>query len=143
MIPECKKVIKCGNSLFGEKSLVSVKLMDKPDILVGEIASFNVRGFFLDMSISEQGQTRWIDFSHVESIENAKKKTEANQVHHEFLQEAAEIVRNEFLQHGDWYNALVKSIVGYLLEKQGNARICDIAEGLAKRLIGEDENATD
>lgn len=143
MIPECKKVIKYGNSLFGEKSLVSVKLMDKPNILFGEIASFNVCGFFLEMSISEQGQARWIDFSHVESIENAEKKVEENQVHPEFLQEAAEIVRNEFLQHGDWYNALVQSITGYLIETQGNARICDIAEGLAKRLIGDGEDGID
>lgn len=64
-------------------------------------------------------------------------------MHSESLQEAAEIVRNEFLQHGDWYNALVKSIMGYLMETQGNARICDIAEGLAKRLIGDEEYGTD
>lgn len=143
MITECKKVIKYGNSLFGEKSLVFVKLMDNPNILFGEIGFFNVCGFFLDMSISEQRHIWWIDFSHVESIENAKKKVEANQVNLEFLQAEAGIVRNEFLQHGDWYNALVKSITGYLIETQGNARICDIAEGLAKRLIGDEEDGID
>lgn len=64
-------------------------------------------------------------------------------MHPESLQEAAEIVRNEFLQHGDWYNALVTAIMGYLMETQDNARICDIAEGLAKRLIGDEEDGID
>lgn len=64
-------------------------------------------------------------------------------MHPESLQEAARIVRNKFLQDGDWYNAMVQSITNYLIETQGNARICDIAEGLAKRLIGDEEYGTD
>lgn len=73
-------------------------------------------------------------------IENANVSIKDYQ---KILQKSATIMRNEFLKHGDWYNALVKSITGYLMGTQGNARICDIAEGLAKRLIGDEEYGTD
>lgn len=53
------------------------------------------------------------------------------------LQEAAGIVRSELLHHSAWYDALVSSIAGYLKEVSDGTGLYDIAEGLAKRLIGD------
>lgn len=52
------------------------------------------------------------------------------------LQEAAEVVRNEFMQKGDWYNALVASIHGYLQEIDGSIPYDKMAEELANRIVG-------
>lgn len=52
------------------------------------------------------------------------------------LQEAAEVVRNEFLQKGDWYNALVASIYGYLWEVDGSIPYDQMALELANRIVG-------
>lgn len=52
------------------------------------------------------------------------------------LREAADIVRNEFLQKGDWYNALVASIYGYLCESDGSVPYDQMAIELADRIIG-------
>lgn len=59
-------------------------------------------------------------------------------MHPKTLPEAAVILRNELLQHGDWYDALISSIVGYLKEVPDKIVLYDVAEGLAKQLIGED-----
>lgn len=52
------------------------------------------------------------------------------------LQEAAEVVRNEFMQKGDWYNALVASVFGYLQETDGSIPYDQMAVELAGRIIG-------
>lgn len=52
------------------------------------------------------------------------------------LQDAAEIVRKEFLQKGDWYNALVDSIAQYLRTIPANESLYSVAEGLADLIIG-------
>ncbi len=52
------------------------------------------------------------------------------------LQEAAEVVRNEFMQKGDWYNALVASVFGYLQETDGSIPYDQMAVELANRIIG-------
>lgn len=52
------------------------------------------------------------------------------------LQEAAEVVRAEFVQKGDWYNALVASIYGYLQETDGSIPYDKMAVELADRIIG-------
>lgn len=52
------------------------------------------------------------------------------------LQEAAEVVRTELMQKGDWYNALVASILGYLQEIDGSVPYDKMAEELANRIIG-------
>lgn len=63
------------------------------------------------------------------------------------LQEAAEVVRNEFMQKGDWYNALVASIYGYLQEIDGSIPYDQMAEDLAARIVGiepeEDKDTID
>lgn len=53
-----------------------------------------------------------------------------------YLQESAEFVRNEFLQRGDWYKALVASILGYLQETDGSVPYDQMAAELADRIIG-------
>lgn len=50
------------------------------------------------------------------------------------LQEAAEIVRNEFMKKDDWYNALVASIFGYLQETDGSVPYDQMAVELANRI---------
>lgn len=52
------------------------------------------------------------------------------------LREAAEIVRSEIMQKGDWYNALVASIYGYLQETAGSIPYDQMAKELADRIIG-------
>ena len=52
------------------------------------------------------------------------------------LQAAAETVRSELMQRGDWYNALVSSIYGYLREVDGSIPYDQMAEGLADRVAG-------
>ncbi|PPK77515.1 hypothetical protein BXY41_11654 [Lacrimispora xylanisolvens] len=54
------------------------------------------------------------------------------------LQEAAEVVRAEFLQKGDWYNALVASIYGYLQETDGSIPYDQMALELANRIVGKE-----
>lgn len=53
-----------------------------------------------------------------------------------YLQEAAEFVRNEFMQKGDLYNALVASIYGYLQETDGSISYDQMAVELANRIVG-------
>jgi len=50
------------------------------------------------------------------------------------LQTAAEVIRNEFMQKGRWYRALVESIHGYLLSIRGSVTIDQIVEELADRI---------
>lgn len=52
------------------------------------------------------------------------------------LQAASEIVRNEFIQKGDWYRALVNSIYGYLHDTDGSIPYDRMAEELADRIVG-------
>lgn len=101
-----------------------------------------VTGYFVKQQVGMELPLVILEYGHENEylFENADIQCK---MHPKSLQEAARIVRNEFLQHGDWYNALVKSITEYLIETQGNARICDIAEGLAKRLIGDEEDGID
>lgn len=54
----------------------------------------------------------------------------------ELLQIAAEVIRTEFMQKGDWYNALVASIYGYLCESDGSVPYDRMAVELANRIIG-------
>lgn len=53
-----------------------------------------------------------------------------------YLQESAEFVRNELMQKGDWYNALVASILGYLQETDGSIPYDQMAVELTNRIIG-------
>ena len=52
------------------------------------------------------------------------------------LQEATEVVRAELVQKGDWYNALVASIYGYLQETDGSIPYNQMAMVLANRIVG-------
>lgn len=52
------------------------------------------------------------------------------------LQTAAEVVRNEFMQKGDWYRALVNSIYGYLRDTDGSEPWGQMARDLADRIVG-------
>lgn len=52
------------------------------------------------------------------------------------LQEVAEVVRAEFMQKGDWYNALAASIYGYLQETDGSIPYDQMALELANRIVG-------
>jgi hypothetical protein len=52
------------------------------------------------------------------------------------LREAATIISNEFMQKGDWYNALVASIHGYLQETDGSIPYDQMALELANRIVG-------
>lgn len=54
----------------------------------------------------------------------------------ELLQIAAEILRTEFMQKGDWYTALVESIAQYLRTIPANKGLYSVAEGLADRIVG-------
>lgn len=56
----------------------------------------------------------------------------------ELLQMAAEVIRTEFLQKGDWYTALVESIAQYLKIVPNGTGIYDVARGLADQIIGID-----
>ena len=52
------------------------------------------------------------------------------------LQVAAEVVRAELMQKGDWYNALISSIYGYLREVDGSIPYDQMADRLADRIAG-------
>lgn len=54
----------------------------------------------------------------------------------DLLQIAAEILRTEFLQKGDWYNALIDSIAQYLKIVPNGTGVYDVARGLADLIIG-------
>lgn len=68
---------------------------------------------------------QFVEWMNSENIENADS-----------LQDAAEVVRNEFMQKGDWYNALVASILGYLQETDGSIPYDQMAVELANRIVG-------
>lgn len=55
------------------------------------------------------------------------------------LQAAAEVVRAELVQKGDWYKALVDSIHSYLFEAGCVVPWDQTAEGLAERIVGIEE----
>ncbi|WP_349946470.1 hypothetical protein ABFV83_20130 [Lacrimispora sp. BS-2] len=52
------------------------------------------------------------------------------------LQNAAGIVRNELMKKEDWYDALVASIHGYFYEMDKAMAPCEVAKGLADRIVG-------
>jgi|GEM_PF-1272523 len=52
------------------------------------------------------------------------------------LQAAAEVVRNELMEKGDWYWALVESIQCYLIEAGCTASWDHMARELADRIVG-------
>lgn len=56
------------------------------------------------------------------------------------LQSAAEVVRNELIQKGDWYKALVDSIEGHLLGIKGSATIDQVARELADQIVGIEQD---
>nr|WP_288829064.1 hypothetical protein [uncultured Clostridium sp.] len=56
------------------------------------------------------------------------------------LQTAAEVVRNELMMRSDWYRALVNSIYGYLHETDGSLPYDKMAEGLADRIVGIEQD---
>lgn len=64
----------------------------------------------------------WMNSSSIKDIDN--------------LQEAADIVRNEFMQKGDWYKALVASIHDYIHEADGSVPYYQMAVELANRIVG-------
>ena len=64
-------------------------------------------------------------------LKNADTKSDPK-----LLQMAAEIMRTEFLQKGDWYNALVESIAQYLRTIPANKGLYNVAEELADRITG-------
>lgn len=64
-------------------------------------------------------------------LNNAEVKSD-----NKLLQIAAEIMRNEFLQKGDWYNALVASIHDYIHEADGSVPYYQMAVSLANRIVG-------
>lgn len=53
------------------------------------------------------------------------------------LQQAAAIIQTEFAKKSDWYGALVASISSALKELPADVILCDVAEKIADRLIGE------
>ncbi len=59
------------------------------------------------------------------------------------LQTAAEVVRNEFMQKGDWYRAFVNSIYGYLHEADGSIPYDQMAKELADRIVGVEQMELD
>ncbi|WP_312432779.1 hypothetical protein [Lacrimispora sp.] len=65
------------------------------------------------------------------SLNNAEVKND-----NKLLQIAAEILRIELIQKGDWYTALVESIAQYLRTIPANKGLYSVAEGLADRIIG-------
>lgn len=52
------------------------------------------------------------------------------------LQAVAETVRSEPMQKGDWYNALVESIYGYLRSTDGSVPWHQMALELANQIVG-------
>lgn len=69
--------------------------------------------------------------SAVISLNNVEVKSDPK-----LLQMAAEVIRTEFLQKGDWYNALVSSVFGYLQETDGSVPYDQMAVELANRIVG-------
>jgi hypothetical protein len=65
------------------------------------------------------------------SLNNVEVKSDPK-----LLQMAAEVIRTESLQKGDWYNALVSSIFGYLQETDGSVPYDQMAVELANRIVG-------
>lgn len=65
------------------------------------------------------------------SLNNVEVKSDPK-----LLQMAAEVIRTEFLQRGDWYNALVASVFGYLQETDGSVPYDQMAVELANRIVG-------
>lgn len=63
-------------------------------------------------------------------------------IHPETLQEAAAIVRSEFLNRGVWYNALVASISSYIRDIPVDKEMwsVDLAKGIADRIIGLEDS---
>lgn len=57
------------------------------------------------------------------------------------LQAAAEVVRAELIQKGDWYNALAVSIHGYFCEMDKPMAPWEVAKGLADRIAGIEPEA--
>lgn len=68
---------------------------------------------------------QFVEWLNSESIENTDS-----------LQDAAVIVRKEFLLKSNWYNALVSSIFGYLQETDGSVPYDQMAVELANRIVG-------
>jgi len=68
---------------------------------------------------------QFVERMNSENIENAYS-----------LQDAAEMVRYEIMLKGDWYNALVASIFGYLQETDGSIPYDQMALELANRIVG-------
>lgn len=54
----------------------------------------------------------------------------------DLLQDAAILVRTEFMKKGDWYNAMVESIAQYLRTIPANKSLYSVAEGLADLIVG-------
>ena len=52
------------------------------------------------------------------------------------LQAAAEVVRNEFMKKGEWYDALMASIHSYFYEMDKATPPCEAAMELADRIVG-------
>lgn len=65
------------------------------------------------------------------SLNNVEVKSDPK-----LLQMAAEVIRTEFLQKGDWYNALASSIFRYLQETDGSVPYDQMAVELANRIVG-------
>lgn len=59
------------------------------------------------------------------------------------IREAAEIVRDEFMRKGDWYNALIDSIYGYLDQNNVHGPHYQMAVELASRIIGIETDNVD
>lgn len=64
-------------------------------------------------------------------LNNAEVKSD-----NKLLQIAAEIMRTEFMQKGDWYIALVESIAQYLRTIPANKGLYSVAEVLADLIVG-------
>lgn len=52
------------------------------------------------------------------------------------LQEAAEVVKSELMEKGEWYKALVESIHGYLLGIKDEITTDQVAREIADRIVG-------
>lgn len=64
-------------------------------------------------------------------MSNAEVKSD-----NKLLQVAAEILRTELVQKGDWYNALVASLHDYIHEADGSVPYYQMAVALTDRIIG-------
>ena len=66
-----------------------------------------------------------------------------NQILEDSLHAAAIIMQIEYKQKGDWYNALVASIFGYLQETDGSIPYDQMALELANRIVGIEPDAVE